>query len=379
MIYLDNAATTWPKPPQVLHAMTECIEIFGANPGRSGYKMALEAGSLLLYTREMLSTFFKVDDPFRSICTVNCTDSLNLAIKGLLKPGHHVITTGMEHNSVVRPLMHLKSQGVEISFIKCSGSGMVDPDDIKRAIKGNTRLIVTTHASNVTGTIMPIDHIGNIAKSYGITYLVDAAQTVGCLPIDLSSLPVDLVAMPGHKGLRGPQGTGVLYIGPGAEPVQLREGGTGSQSEIPYQPNIRPDRYESGTMNTPGIAGLGAGIKYILDCGQDKLVNKEKKLEKFFIEALLHLDKVKLYGPRDLGARVGVISINIGDIASSQAADILDQKYGIAVRGGLHCAPMAHRTIGTLKQGTVRISFGSFNTIDQVKYCIRAIDEISRM
>lgn len=379
MIYLDNAATTWPKPWQISQAMVECIEKYGANPGRSGHKLSLQAGSILLYTRELLCSLFNVQDPFEFIHTQNCTDSLNIAIKGLLRANDHVITSSMEHNSVVRPLMELKKQGLEISFVKCSNEGILDPDDIRKEIKSNTRLIVTSHASNVTGTLLPISDIASIAKDHGISYLVDAAQTAGSIPIDLSSLSVDLMAMPGHKGLLGPQGTGILFIRKGTSLKQLREGGTGSESESLDHPQTRPDKYEAGTLNTPGIAGLGAGIKYILDNGQDCLHSKVKGLEKLLICALSQLRNAKIYGPRDMACRSGIVSINIGQMPSTELADILDQKYDIAVRGGLHCAPMAHRTIGSLQQGTVRLSLGPFNTIDQIKYTVRAIEEISRM
>ena len=378
MIYMDNAATTWPKPPSVYKAVTGCMEIYGANPGRSGHKMAVQAGNILLYTREMLCELFHINDPFQIVYTFNCTDSLNLAIKGLLAPGDHVITTSMEHNSVARPIKELEKRGVEATFVKCSIEGRLDPDDIKIAIKANTRLIVTTHASNVTGALMPIEAIGKIARSYGVPYLVDAAQTAGIVPIDLSTLPVDMVAFPGHKSLLGPQGTGALYLNPKIQPIQLRDGGTGSQSESVYQPDMMPDRYESGTLNTPGIAGLGAGVKYILSQGQNKLIAHERRLEKLFIEALSQIKGIKIYGPVQVSERIGVISVNIKDKDSSEVANLLDERYDIATRGSLHCAPLAHQTIGTLKQGTVRFSFGIFNTLDEVKYCIKALEEISR-
>jgi len=379
VVYLDNAATTWPKPQSVLDAVYECMKAYGANPGRSGHRMAVFAASIILYTREMLCSLFNVKDPFWFIFTFNCTDSLNMAIKGLLKPGQHVITTSMEHNSIIRPLMRMENQGVEVTIVKCSENGQVDPDDIKKAIKANTSMIITTHASNVTGTLMPVEEIGDIARSCGIIYLIDAAQTAGIIPIDLSKLPVDLVALPGHKGLLGPQGTGVLYIREGVELETIREGGTGSQSDSIYQPDFIPDKYESGTMNTPGIAGLGAGIKYLQQQDQHKLHLREKRLVKLFVEALSQIKGIRYYGLADHSCKTGIVSINIGDKDSSEVTDILDQKYGIAVRGGLHCSPMAHQTIGTEKKGVVRFSFGIFNTMEEVKYCVKAVEEILRM
>ncbi len=378
MIYMDNAATTWPKPPIVLKAVLRCMEKYGANPGRAGHFMAVQAGNILLYTREMLCQLLNVSDPFQIIYTSNCTDSLNLGVKGLLRSGDHVITSSMEHNSLIRPLMALKQSGVELEFIACDPQGRLDPRDIEKAIRKNTKLIATTHASNVTGTRLPIREIGSLAHNYGIPYLVDAAQTIGVLPMDLGTLPVDMLAFPGHKGLLGPQGTGGLYISPAITLNQLKEGGTGSQSERLEQPGLLPDRYESGTLNTPGIAGLGAGIKYILDKGQENLRAQENRMEKLFYEAAYKLRGIKVYGPCDPKERIGVISINIRDRDSSEIANLLDERYGIATRGGLHCAPMAHQTIGTLKQGTVRFSPGIFSTMDEIKTCIKALEELAR-
>lgn len=377
MIYMDNAATSWPKPDIVYNSVICCMKKYGANPGRSSHKMAIEAANILLYTREMLCELFDVTDPFSMIYTYNTTDSLNLAIKGILKEGDHVITSSMEHNSVLRPLKHLEKLGVQITIVQADSKGMVDPEDIKKAIKTNTRLIVTTHASNVTGTLLPIEEIGNIARSFGIPYLVDAAQTAGVLPMSFSKLPVDLVAFPGHKGLLGPQGTGVLYIRKGIELKPIRVGGTGSQSEELYQPDFLPDRYEAGTLNTPGIAGLGAGIQYILSKGQQKLLCQQIRLEKMFLDALSQIKNVTIYGSERLEERIGIISINIKDHDSSYISNILSENYGIATRGGLHCAPLAHQTIGTFHQGTVRFSPGIFNTLEDVKLCIKAIEEIS--
>lgn len=379
MIYMDNAATSWPKPESVYRAVVDCMRNYGANPGRSGHKMAIQAGEILLQTRKLLCQLFSIDNPFQMIFTLNATEGLNLAIKGCIKPGDHVITTTMEHNSVVRPLKELEKHDVKTTYVRADGRGHIDPDDIKKAIRPNTRLIVTTHASNVTGTLMPIEEIGKIAREHGILYLVDAAQTAGIVPIDLSKLQVDMMAMPGHKGLLGPQGTGVLYIATHVTLKPLKEGGTGSQSENLYQPDFIPDRYEAGTHNTPGIAGLGAGISYILRQGQNRLQVRANRLERFFLEAVSRIPGIKLYGPSNMDERIGVISINVRDFDSTYIAGLLDERYKIATRGALHCAPMAHETIGTLKQGAVRFSPGIFNTMDEVIECIKALEQLSRL
>ncbi len=379
MIYMDNAATSWPKPPGVIRAVTNCMEKYGANPGRSGHKMAIEAGQILLYTREMLCELFHLKDPFQIVFTSNATDSLNLAIQGSVSPGDHVIFTSMEHNAVVRPLKEMEKQGLKLTITACAPDGTIDPDDISKAIQPDTRLIVTTHASNVTGTILPIDSIGKIARSHGIPYLVDAAQTAGVLPIDLSKLPVDMMAFPGHKGLLGPQGTGGLYIHPDIQLRSIRQGGTGSQSESLYQPEMLPDKFESGTLNTPGIAGLGAGIKKILGEGQLRMLSHERRLGKLFLEALSHIKGIEVYGPRDIFRQTGIVSVNLGKKDSSEIANLLDERYNIAVRGGLHCAPLAHKTIGSFHQGAVRFSYGAFNQLDEVKSCIKALEELKRL
>lgn len=377
MIYMDNAATSWPKPPCVYKTVLDCMESAGANPGRSGHKMAIAAGNIILNTRELIAELFSIDDPFRIIFTSNTTESLNLGIKGILKPGDHVITTTMEHNSVVRPLKQLEYSGVALTFIKCDENGMLDPIHIAKAIRPNTKLIITTHASNVTGGLLPIEEIGEISKKYGIIYLVDIAQTAGIIPIDINKYNIDMLAFPGHKGLLGPQGTGGLYIAPDIELIQLKEGGTGSISESIYQPDILPDRYESGTLNTPGIAGLGAGIEFLLQPDIPNMIDNMRQLETYLLDSLSNIKGVKVFGPRKAEERTCVISINIDDRDSAEISNILDQQYNIATRGELHCAPLAHRTLGTLNQGTVRFSLGLFTTIQDVDACIEAIYNIA--
>ncbi len=377
MIYLDNAATSFPKPEIVYEAIMESMREYGANPGRSGHKLALKAGRAIYETRELLSKFFNIEDPMRIIFTSNATDGLNLVIKGLLKSGDHVITTSMEHNSVLRPLKALDNIGVETTVIQCDEIGCIDIKDIEDNIKNNTKLIVTTHASNVTGTIFPIKQIGEIAKKHDIIYMVDAAQTAGIYNIDVIDMNIDILAFPGHKSLLGPQGTGGVYIKKGVEITQMKEGGTGSKSDSLIQPDIYPDKFESGTPNMPGIVGLGAGIKYIIDKGIDNIRDHENKLAKVFIDGLREIKDVKIYGPCDIEKQAPVISINIGEEDSSEVSYILDQVFNIAVRPGLHCAPLAHRTIGCYEQGCIRFSVGPFNTINDIKAAIEAVQTIS--
>ncbi|MBM7615579.1 aminotransferase class V-fold PLP-dependent enzyme [Alkaliphilus hydrothermalis] len=376
MIYLDNAATTYPKPESVYEAILHQMKNFGANPGRSGHKMAIEAGRSIFNARELVARLFNIDNPMQIIFTSNATEALNLAIKGLLKAGDHVITTSMEHNSVLRPITTLEKIGVKNTIIQCSGAGYVEPSDVKKAINENTKLIVMTHASNVTGTLMPIEEIGKIAKEAGINFLVDAAQTAGVYEIDVKKLNIDLLALPGHKGLLGPQGTGLLYIREGLDIMHFKEGGTGSKSEELVQPEMLPDRYESGTPNTPGIAGLAKGIEFIMETGLDKIRQHEEALTQQFIDEISHIHQVKIYGPKDAKRQAAVVSINIGEEDSSEIAYILDKVFNIAVRPGLHCAPHTHKTIGTFEQGTVRFSFGYFNKKEDVEAAVAAIKEI---
>ncbi len=378
MIYLDNAATSFPKPDIVYNAMMEAMREYGANPGRSGHKLALKAGRAIYETRELLANFFNIEDPMRIIFTSNATDGLNLAIKGLLKPNDHVITTSMEHNSVLRPLKALENSGVETTIIQCDETGSMDIKDIEVNIKNNTKLIVTTHASNVTGTIFPIKEIGNLAKKHGIIYMVDVAQTAGVYDIDVIDMSIDILAFPGHKSLLGPQGTGGVYIREGLEISQMKEGGTGSRSDSLIQPDIYPDKFESGTPNMPGIVGLGAGIKYILEQGIDNIREHERKLTKTFIDELREIESVKIYGPCNIEKQAPVISINIGEEDSSEVSFILDEVFNIAVRPGLHCAPLAHQTINCYEQGCIRFSVGPFNTINDIDAAVNAIKIISK-
>lgn len=377
MIYLDNAATTFPKPDVVYDAVMDCMKNYCANPGRAGHRLSLRAGREIYDTRENLAKLFNIDNPMNIIFTSNATESLNLAIKGLLKTGDHVITTSMEHNSVIRPIMALEKIGVENTIVDCNEEGFLDINDLEKAIKPNTKLIVTTHASNVFGTLIDIKEVGLVAKKNNITYLVDASQTAGVYDIDVKNMNIDILATAGHKSLLGPQGVGILYIKEGIDLDTLKEGGTGSQSEYLFQPQMLPDKYESGTHNTPAIAGLNAGVKYILD-NIDTIRRKEEELCEYMLSRLDEIKDIKIYGTKDIKKRVPVISINIGDIDSGEITFILDSEYDIATRSGLHCSPLAHKTVGTIKQGTVRFSIGYFNTKDDIDRVIDALKKIEK-
>ena len=377
MIYLDNAATTFPKPESVYAKMDDCMRNYCANPGRSGHKMAMESARVVEETRDIIAKLFNIKNPMDVVYTFNATDSLNLAIKGFLKPGDHVITTTMEHNSVLRPIMELENIGVEHTFVQADEEGRIDPKDVETAIKDNTKLIAIIHASNVTGTLIDIETIGKIAKNHGITYLVDASQSAGIYDIDVDKLNIDMLAMPGHKGLLGPQGTGVLYVNNKIRLHSQREGGTGSKSEEIIQPDLYPDKYESGTHNTPGIVGLGAGVEFLLETGLDNIRKHEEELSQYMIDEILKIDGVKLYGPKSVKERAAVIAVNIKDLDSGEVTFRLDREFGIATRSGIHCAPLAHKSIGTLEQGAVRFSLGYFTTKEEVEEAIKAIKVIA--
>ncbi len=378
MTYFDNAATSFPKPDMVYKSILEAMSEYGANPGRSGHKLALKINRKIYNTRESLADLFQIKDPMNMIFTFNGTESLNLGIKGVLKPGDHIITTSMEHNSVLRPIKYLERFGVQSTIVQADVLGRINPADIRKAIKTNTKIILITHISNLTGTIMPVEEIGAIAKENELIFMVDAAQSAGVYTIDVETMNIDILAFPGHKGLLGPQGTGGLYIRQGLNVEESLQGGTGSISESLVQPNMSPDKYESGTPNGPGIIGLGAGLEYIKSVGMENIRKHEEKLTEYFIEEMEKIEGVKLYGPCDIRQQAAVVSLNIKDYDSSEIAYILDEQYDIMVRSGLHCAPMAHKTIGTFDQGAVRFSFSPFNTVEEIEYGIRSIKEIAK-
>ncbi len=376
IIYFDNAATSWPKPPAVMDAMIEFNSSIGSNPGRSGHSGSIDAGRVLFNTRYLLSELFKIPDPLSISFTSNATHSLNIAIRGLLKQGDHVITTSMEHNSVMRPLCALAEEGIiSITRVRCDDFGRVDSHDIKKSIRSNTRMIIVTHASNVTGTIIPVEEIGIIASNAGVTFCVDASQSAGVLDIDVAAMNIDILCFTGHKGLLGPMGTGGIYVRKGLESdiAPLMSGGTGSKSEFETHPEFMPDRFESGTPNAVGIAGLGAGVDFILQEGIALMRKQELELTGYFLESLREIDDVKLYGMPEVEGRTSVVAFNIKGVSPSDSAFYFDDIYGIRSRPGLHCAPSAHRTIGSFPEGTNRFSFSFFNTASEIDVSLDAV------
>ncbi len=391
---MDNAATSFPKPPAVAASMNHYAHQLGASPGRGAYREAREAGKLMDTCRHRINQLIGGDNPDHVVLTLNATDGLNLAISGLLRHRlhharrvrkNHVITTLLDHNSVLRPLnMLVESDAVTQTRAACDEqSGLVDPEDIRRAIRPETALIAVAHGSNVTGTLQPIREIGRIAREHDIPFLVDAAQTAGHVPLNVQHDMIDLLVCPGHKGLLGPLGTGVLYIRPGIEQrlCNVRAGGTGSMSELDRQPSHLPDRFESGSHNAIGIIGLSEGVKWILDRGIDQVWRHELALCAAMLEGLTDngsMPGLQLYGPRGIQHRCGVFSIRIDGFEYPQTlSDLLEHEYGILTRSGLHCAPWAHKTIGTVETGgTTRFSFGPFLTLHDIQYACDAIGHI---
>ena len=381
MIYFDNAATSWPKPPGVAEAMTHFLNEIGANPGRSGHRLAIEAGRIVYDAREAVAQLFNAPDPLRVAFGQNVTEALNLVVRGLLQPGDHVITSSMEHNSVMRPLRAMEKIGVELTVVPCSPGGFLDPTDVEAALRANTALIALNHASNVVGTLLPVAWVGRIARQHDLLLLVDAAQTGGAYPIDVEADLVDLLGFTGHKSLGGPMGTGGLIVGERVDVAQmapLKRGGTGSRSEEEEQPEFLPDVYESGTPNAVGLAGLNAGVRWVLECGVDAVRAHEVELTQRLIEGLRATPCVVVYGGLDAARQSATISFNVTGMAPSDVGLRLDEEYGIMCRVGLHCAPAAHRTIGTFPLGTVRFGIGAFNTPEEVDEAVAAVRQLAR-
>lgn len=378
IIYFDQAASSFPKPKSVAEAVAKAINEYGANPGRGGHQLANKAASVIYDTRLKLALLFGEKDPNNVIFCQNATHALNQGIKGFpLEKGDHIISTSYEHNSVRRPLEFLKTEkGVNVTYIKSDHNGHIRKEDFIKAIKPETKLVVTSHGSNLTGAIFPIEMIGLICKEKKITFLVDAAQTAGVIPIDMEKMNIDMLAFPGHKGLLGPQGTGVLIVKKHVNLNPLFHGGTGSHSEEKEQPLERPTRYESGTMNTPGIAGLSAGIEEIKKIGIKEIFQHELKLTKYALEKLKNIQGVTVFGPDRDKLRLAVIPFVIDGTDVQEIAMIFDSHYDVALRGGLHCSPLAHETIGTVENGTLRASFGLYNTIEEIDKWIEIIQEI---
>jgi len=380
MIYFDNAATSWPKPPGVIEAMVHFMKEVGANPGRSGHRLSVEAGRIVYETREALAELFNVEDPLRIAFGYNVTEGLNLALRGTLRPGDHVITSSMEHNSVMRPLRALEREGVELTVVACSPEGFLDPADVEAAIRSNTMMVVLNHASNVVGSMLPVAEAGRICRQHDLLLLVDAAQTAGAYPIDVEADQIDLLGFTGHKALCGPMGTGGLYIGPRVDLQRLeplKRGGTGSRSEMEEQPDFLPDMCESGTANAVGLAGLGAGVRFVLEQGVENIRRHEEKLTAQLIEGLQTIPGVTLYGGRDAARQAATVSFNIVGLEPSEVGLQLDEEYGILCRVGLHCAPSAHKTIGTFPTGTVRFGLSYLSTEEEVEAALRAVREMA--
>ncbi|HUE17443.1 MAG TPA: aminotransferase class V-fold PLP-dependent enzyme [Planctomycetaceae bacterium] len=379
-VYLDNAATSFPKPASVYEAVDRAQREVGAPEGRSATRTALQVHGVVERCRQRAARLLGAESPQRIVFTFNATDSLNLALHGLLRPGDHVVTSAMEHNSVLRPLRHLADRGIAVTYVKADSEGRVSPDDVDRAVTKNTRLVALVHASNVTGTIQPIDRVGEIARSAGALFLVDAAQTAGHLPLDVSRSPIDLLACAGHKGLLGPLGTGILYVRPGVEESleSVRQGGTGTNSEDDHQPVRLPDKYEAGNHNVPGLFGLEAALAWLEERTVVEVCRHERQLTAQLLDGVAGLPRLRVYGPKSLAERVGVVSLTIEGMDPQELAAVLDDSFGIETRAGLHCAPGAHRCLGTFAGGgTLRLSPGALTTEAEIEAAVSALRQLA--
>ncbi len=378
-IYLDNAATSFPKPEAVWQAMDRYNRGVGASAGRGSYREAVEAGRILDSCRDKLRRLLGVAEAARVVFTFNASDALNIALKGVLRPGDHVVTTWMDHNSVLRPLRELEERGgVRVTRVRASAEGVVAAGDVAQALRDDTRLVVMLHASNVTGSLQPAREVAALAHARGALFLLDAAQTAGARPVLPDELGADLMAFPGHKSLLGPLGTGALYMREGLEVLTLREGGTGSRSEEDRQPQDLPDRHEAGSHNLPGIAGLEAALDYLLARGLDEVERHKRELCRAFLEATAGVPRLSVLGPRDPAAREPVFPLLVDGFDCQEVGTLLDVEFGIKARSGLHCAPLAHRSIGSFPGGATRLSFGPLNTLDDVAAAAEALCAIAR-
>ena len=381
MIYFDNAATSWPKPPGVAEAMLHFLNEVGANPGRAAHRRAVEAGRIIYAAREAVCQLVHAPDPLRVVFSKNVTEALNQALYGLLRPGDHVITSSIEHNSVMRPLRALESRGVEVTVVRCSPQATLDPADVAVAARPNTRMVVLTHASNVVGTLLPVAEVGRLCRELDVLFLVDAAQTAGAYPIDVAADAIDLLAFTGHKSLGGPMGTGGLVIGKRVDERRLEpliRGGTGSRSEHELQPEFLPDMCESGTPNGVGLAGLGAGIRWVLSRTVDAIRAHEVTLTRRLIQGLSDIPGVTVYGTLDAERQAATVSFNIQGMESSEVGLRLDDDHEILCRVGLHCSPATHRTLGTFPRGTVRFGLSVFSTGLEVDTAIGAVRHLAQ-
>lgn len=377
MIYFDNAATTMHKPACVVRSVTEAMGCLG-NSGRSVHGGALSASRIIYDTRTALAQLFGAESPQRIAFTANSTESLNIAIKGVLNPGDHVITTALEHNSVLRPLYELEDRGVQLTILPADVFGNICYEDFEKAIRPDTKAIITTHGSNLTGNLLDIGRIGAIAEKHGLTYIVDASQTAGVFDIDVQKMHIDILCFTGHKALLGPQGTGGIYVREGLEIRPLLSGGSGVQTYLRTHPPQMPTALEAGTLNGHGIAGLGAAVRYLQETGLGNIRAKEQELMKSFYEAVRNIPGITVYGDFGSFNRCAIVTLNIRDYDSGQVSHALSEQYGIATRPGAHCAPLMHKALGTVEQGTVRFSFSHYNTKEEIKIAVAALQELAK-
>ncbi|WP_461809690.1 aminotransferase class V-fold PLP-dependent enzyme [Faecalimonas sp.] len=377
MIYMDNAATTMHKPKEVIDAVVQAMNSMG-NAGRGAHRASLDASRTIYETREILSQFFGAESPKEIVFTNNSTESLNIAIKGFLQPKDHVITTQMEHNSVLRPLYEMQEKGVELTILSADKKGRICYEDFEKEIKANTKAIVCTHASNLTGNMLDVNRIGKIAKKYGLRFIVDASQTAGVYPIDVQEMGIDILCFTGHKGLLGPQGTGGMYVRRGMNLKPLKCGGSGVDTYNTHHPQEMPTALEAGTLNGHGIAGLGAGVSYVQKIGMEAIRDKELALMWRFYYGVKDIPNIKVYGDFSTKKRCPIVTLNIGEYDSSEVSDELLMTYNISTRPGAHCAPLMHKALGTVEQGAVRFSFSHYNTEEEIAIAIQAIEELAQ-
>lgn len=377
MIYLDNAATTMKKPDVVVQAVAGTMCAIG-NPGRGVHDGALDASRIVYETRRALAELFHAERPERIAFTANSTEALNMAIKGTLNPGDHVISTALEHNSVLRPLYEMETCGVEVTILPADRQGRIDYADFEAHIRENTRAIICTHGSNLTGNLLDIGRIGGIAKARGLLFIVDASQTAGVFPIDVQEMKADILCFTGHKGLLGPQGTGGLYVREGVDVRPLLSGGSGVQTYSRSHPAQMPTRLEAGTLNAHGLAGLNAAVRWLMDMGIDALRQREQELMRSFYAQVLEIPGVTVYGDFSDMERCPIVCLNVRDYDSAQVSDALSENYGIATRPGAHCAPLMHEALGTVEQGAVRFSFSHFNTMEEIEVAVSALRELAQ-
>ena len=377
MIYFDNAATTMRKPDCVTEAVIQAMCSLG-NSGRGVHSGALSASRIIYDARVALAQLFGAESPERIAFTANSTQALNMAIKGVLSPDDHVITTALEHNSVLRPLYEMEDEGVELTILPADSMGNICCEDFEKEIKANTKAIVTTHGSNLTGNLLDISAIGSIAKKHGLIYIVDASQTAGVFNIDVQSMGIDILCFTGHKGLLGPQGTGGIYVREGVEIRPLLSGGSGVQTYLRSHPPQMPTALEAGTLNGHGIAGLGAAVRYIQETGLDAIRSKERELMRTFYESVREIPGITVYGDFRNFNRCAIVSLNVRDYDSGEVSDALSSEYGIATRPGAHCAPLMHKALGTTEQGAVRFSFSHYNTNEEIKIAVSALRELAQ-